>query len=737
MRQSIIICLGLLLTATVVAQDQKEGKVEVVNGKPAFIINGQPVNPLFYSLTDVPGGRWSWEELPQYNLKTFCRAGFQLFQVDLFLDHAWKEDGTIDMDITRKQLRGVLDACSNATIFIRFHVNPPRWWQKQHPEENTVYADTNPMPDYEWGVQRIIEDDEENPTRFSLASQKWLDEVTPKIKSYLEMLATLPEGNAVAGIQVASGVYGEWHYWGFIENEPDISEPMQRYFRNWLKGKYKTDKNLQTAWNDKRVTLTTARVPGVNERVHTGDGIFRNPLQERKVVDYYEAQHVCVADDIIYFCKLVKDHWPRPIITGAFYGYFYAVFGREAAGGHLELQRVLNSAYVDYLSGPGTYYPDAVQPGDAYRSRGLVTSVRLHKKLWLDEMDQQAPLVPLKDSTFTSSVAKSIGTVRRNVIFPFVNGQGLWFYDFGSSGFNGGKRLQDHGSWGWWDEPTLMSDIAALKKLLDQKFTQPFKRAADVLLVHDTKSFYYTGSARNASYMGHRANNWIPPAIFKSGVVHDVIHIDDLRLVDLNAYRVIVFVNTWTMDDALRKYVVSTVAKQGRHLVFVYAPAYSNEKGNDKKFVEEIVGMKMKMTNDDIPKAVMVENKKITVSDRPVRPFFTVVDDKAQSLGKVDGTSDTGFARKDFADHTSWFISLPPTDPAFWRHVFNEGKAHIYNDQGDVIYEGSGILAIHTNAGGQRKIKLKNNREIDIYLKPYSTTLLDTESGSLLSGERP
>ena len=45
-------------------------------------------------------------------------------------------------------------------IFIRFHVNPPKWWQKKYPEENCVYADAEAKPDIDWGIQRIIEDDE-------------------------------------------------------------------------------------------------------------------------------------------------------------------------------------------------------------------------------------------------------------------------------------------------------------------------------------------------------------------------------------------------------------------------------------------------------------------------------------------------------------------------------------------------------------------------------------------------
>jgi len=219
-RITIFLLLAVAVNFKSSGQLPIDGRVAVVNGKPSFVINGKAFNPMIYSLTDVPGGRWSWEELPSYNLQSFCKAGFELIQVDLFLDHAWKEDGSIDLTISQRQLRGVLEVCPGAKIFIRFHVNPPKWWQKKFPEENTIYADTKAKPDYDWGVQRIIEDDEENPERFSLASEKWITEASSMLKEYLEKLAQLPEGNSIAGIQVASGVYGEWHYWGFIENEP-------------------------------------------------------------------------------------------------------------------------------------------------------------------------------------------------------------------------------------------------------------------------------------------------------------------------------------------------------------------------------------------------------------------------------------------------------------------------------------------------------------------------------------
>ena len=135
---------------------------------------------------------------------------------------------------------------------------------------------------------------------------------------------------------------------------------------------------------------------------------------------------------------------------------------------------------------PSTYYPAILESGEPYRSRSLINSVLLHGKLWLDEMDQQPPLLPLKDSTFSLNPGKVLLTREEICYLVFQKGMGLWFYDFGPSGFNGGPRLVDHGSFGWWDEPKLRADIKRLKQLGDRQLQKPFERDADVLLVHDT-----------------------------------------------------------------------------------------------------------------------------------------------------------------------------------------------------------------------------------------------------------
>ncbi|MCC6412762.1 MAG: hypothetical protein IT270_13945, partial [Saprospiraceae bacterium] len=136
----------------------------------------------------------------------------------------------------------------------------------------------------------------------------------------------------------------------------------------------------QQHWHDAAATFETVQVPGIAARRILSGGNFRDPQQEQNVIDYYNCQHEMVADDILFFCRTVKQNWPRPIITGAFYGYFFSCFNRQAAGGHLALQRVMQSPDIDYLAGPQAYLPEAELPGEPYRSRSLLLSMRLYGK---------------------------------------------------------------------------------------------------------------------------------------------------------------------------------------------------------------------------------------------------------------------------------------------------------------------------------------------------------------------
>jgi hypothetical protein len=693
---------------------------------------------MVYALTDVPGGRWSWEEIAQHNIGNFCGQGVRLYQADIFLEQLWKENGTFDITPAQRQIAGILNVCPAAGVIFRFHVTAPKWWMRSHSGEWVRYADVGYEEEDPNGLPRIIEDDNYPVRRVSLASDLWRDEAAAKLKQFLLDLSSTPEGGAVAGIQVADGIYGEWHNWGFFRNEPDVGGPMERVFREWLGERYGNDASLRSAWSRRDISLATVRVPGMVER-RTTAGVFRNPADERPAIDYYTCVHRRIAANILLFARTVKETWPRPIITGTFYGYYFSVFGRQAAGGHLDLHHVLSSPYLDYLSGPQAYEPDALRLGDPYRSRSLILSVRLHGKLWLDEMDNEPTIPILRDKNRELLLRNSIANVRRNVLFSATKGMGLWFYDFGVAGVDLDRwRYSHRGSRGTWDDPVVMKEIGAMRGLIREGLGTEYRSEADVLFVYDTESFYHTASLRGTDPVSSVLIDHVTLAAFRSGVVFDPVHVGDLERVDLSPYRVVVFGNTYVLNEKQRKFIRNRVARDGRTLVWFYAPGYSDGVRLRPEAIGELTGIRLAPVSISGPPVIEVHgladsSLRYTGADSTVTPLFAVSDPLAEIFGVYAATDLGAVARRRDSEHTAWYIALPARETEPLRSILHRSGAHVYSRGGDIVYGGGGLLVVHTSSGGHHTVYLRNGISVSFDLPEGASTLvLDPRTGKSL-----
>ncbi|MFB6272028.1 MAG: beta-galactosidase trimerization domain-containing protein [Salinibacter sp.] len=721
----------------------RSSAVEMKNGRPTLVINGRPRAPVMYALTANPGGRWAWEGLPQHNIENFCERGVRLFHLPVPVKSIWPEEGEVDVELARKQIAGVQEVCPDASVFFRLRLRAPRWWLRQHPEEWVAYADTGYVAEQAYGLLKSNFDDLQPVRRASMASKKWRADATEMLERFLQKLAETPEGDMLAGIQVANGIHGEWHNWAFLDHEPDVSEPMTQAFHRCLRRTYGSLDALRTTYRDSSLTFEAVSPPGMEAR-QTRRGLFRDPVRERAVIDYYECMHRVVAEDILHFARVVKEQWPRPIVTGAFYGYFFSLFGRQAAGGHLQLQRVLHSDAMDYLAGPQAYEPQALTLGDPYRSRSLITSVRLHGKLWLDEMDvtgrPRAPM--LHHPNYDRRLQKNVANVRRNMAFAYTKGMGLWFYDFGVAGI---QRPYKGGSQGTWDHPSVMTDIERMKSIFEARMDEPYRSAADVLFVYDTESFYYTASLQGSDPVSRTLVNYTTLAAFRSGVVFDPIHVDDLDRVDLSQYEVVVFGNTYVLDEEERAFIQDEVARDGRTLVWFYAPGYVNETTSEAsaKSISRLTQIDVRPTTlSQVPEVSVSLSSDSTVryelGDEPIAPLFAVSDKGAKSMGHFVENGKTAVARKRFDDHTAWYVGLPSRKTQPVQRILRESGAHVYSDAGDIVYGGGGVLAVHTEEGGTRTLTLRDGPEITLDLPegPF-TVLLDSETGEVVLKEYP
>lgn len=679
-------------------------------GRPTLMLNGTPNAPLMYGLTDAPGFRWSREELGQHNIRLFAESGIRLFQLDIWFEQMIP-DGSDSLDITlaRKQIKGVLEVCPDAAVMLRLHVNATPRWIDSHPEELIGYGSTPPEPQTDKQFRRPLTDDALTPPRASFFSRVWKEWATGHLKTFCRELARTPEGDRLFGIQIANGIYGEWHMFGSLRNDPDTGPAATAAFRE-------------------RLGDPSADVPRSAERETADCGIVRDPQIRRRVIDWFTFQHETTADLILHFAETIKAAWPRPIVTAAFYGYLYSMFGRHAAAGQLAVERLLASPHLDCLCAPQAYDPPARAPGGSGHSRGLADPVRRAGKLWLDEMDQATRIGCPWVKSFSSTPEEDAAVMVRNILQPLVHGGGAWWYDFGA--MNSPADFNRDGLRGWWDDAPLQTCVAALKRLADRQLQLPFIRPADVLVVHDPMGFAHTLSVRHPDPdRPHTVTNPGDPvtplcsdgltiALHRSGMIFEEALLSELPTLDLTPYRLIVLATTPVLTRQERELL------SNQPVVALGFCGWSNGTEAGPETASDFYGVPVRLQRQEKP-ALRIAEETVVLNHPFDLPVFNTT--CSEAIGSwADGTTGA------FSADSLQAFALPPQTPAAWREIGRKSGCHIVSDADDTILAGNGLLAVHSAKGGRRILHLPNGKTIATDLPPSGTSVFDLRSGEKL-----
>ena len=504
--------------------DRYRAYTEFENGAVRLYVNGEVVAPVIYGLSDIPA---SDSDTPQAqkNIRNFGCAGINLVQVDTEIRQGWKENGDFDILPIAYEVKGAVDANPDAAVIIRLHMNPPYWWIMQNPDEWVVYYGFDTEDNGE--QVRLIGGDNENRPRISFASEKWLSEAGEMLKKICELLPHTEAGKHVIGIQIAYGMYGEWHHFG---KNPDYGKPVTKRFRRYLHEKYKTDEALQRAWGNPDVTIETAELAGAEKR--NGDTV------DAHLYDSLKVHQMIGPEAILHFAEIIKKNWKGEILTGVFYGYYFNISPKSYVKGHLEPHMIYDSSFIDFLAAPLAYMANRPITGSPL-PRGFIESARINHKLWLTEMDQEPIGTDKQVGGLPEYRGESVAILRRNVLDNILRGAGCWYYD---------HRVVPDGSIfeknGWWDEPSLMKEIEKIQAVAEECAGKEYIPMADVAVVYDTERLYKT----TYNKWGEPENEYkVPHGVGHSGAMYDYIYLKDLKKADVSRYKCIVFVN---MDES-------------------------------------------------------------------------------------------------------------------------------------------------------------------------------------------
>ncbi len=685
-------------------------------------IDGEKRIPVLYSLSDFPGAKSNTAQ-GQRNIKNFAERGIKLVHCDVCLHHGWRKSTPFDIEPILAELTGVLEVEPKAEILLRLHVNPPYWWLRDNPSETCVYRGYK--GDFEGldnGEQlRLIMDDGYEHLRASFASEKWKKEAGEKLAECCKLLSKTKQGKQVFGVQIAYGIYGEWHHFG-----TDCSPVMQTYFRDLLKEKYKTEENLKKAWEDETVTFESAEFhPETWQTASFGD--LRDPAKEMRIFDSQYCLQQSTIDAILHYAKIVKESWEGSVLTGAFYNYYVgAIWSGAPIMGHLmEDVAYAHPEFIDFLCSPFPYLKNR-ETDSVPLQRGLLESNRLHGVLHLTEMDKE----PLGTDRFLGGDPKkyreSVAMLRRNVMQPVLSGMGLWYYDHRivTKIPEDGKNIYAENLYikhGWWENPKMLSEIEKMQKITVQYGSKKYEPAADVLMVCDTKSVFYCKDFNFDEYQ-------IFDAFGRSGSMVDYVYLSDLSLAEMDRYRVVVFLNSYLLTDEKRAEIERLT--KGKQRVWLYAPGLYNERGMAMENIEKTVGMRVERTkNYESAQIVhpLLKGEKLACQKTHPNPTFVITDEGAETIA-VNGLGQCVAARKG----NEWYFAYPMLNPEIAAWIVRAGGAHRYVETGEPVLAGAGLVLFHTVTGGKREILLTNGKQVKLSLKEHSTVLLDGKTGKVL-----
>jgi hypothetical protein len=689
------------------------------NGLPTLFLNGEPVFAGMYWVLAPEPDKWEFAEQARRN----ADVGIHLYAFDVGKGREWVGPGTdaahpYDFSSLESRFGRILEADPKALFHLRVYLETGHddWWEKAYPEECEITS-------------------EGKRNGQSFASLVWRRQVKDFLMAYIDAFNRAGLVDRVLAFQVGTGHTGEWvkgessMYWPC----GDYSQPMRRYFRRWLRRKYgDSDSALQKAWNNPKVSFTSAEVPAAEAQLNAKRYTFRDPRRERDVIDYYDCLAGLCADCLIDFCATVKGATQGRKLAGAFYGYLldlawnggffkerpdsdYSTYQRS---GHLGLAKVLRSPEIDFLVSPYSYGFRGI--GGDGPSMLPSESVRIHGKLCLIEDDTRTH-VDRQDPNYGQAayLSESIAILRRNFAGAAVRGQGLWWATWKVDTFK---------------EPAFRPLLEAFQKLGTFVLSLDRRAIAEVAVLLDDESLFYESNRNTLDLpLIFQQRLWGLPRL---GAPFDVYLLQDFLEGKLPPYKLYIFLNAFHLDERRRAALKKHLRRDHQTALWIYAAGLikddlSLENMHDLTGIrfgmgEQPWGPLIHITDFDHPITQGLSQELFWGTNGKLAPLFRVDDPEARVLGQVvysQGNCKPGFAVKTFPDWTSVYSAAPNLPASVLRGVARFAGTHIYSDAGDILYASRELLGVHTVAGGRRVFKLPRLVEVvyDLFEKRVIT----------------
>ncbi len=456
--------------------------------------------------------------------------------VHSFILHSgWVGDGEYDYRLTDKVMETAAKIGENAKFLLRVKLNAPVSWCKNHPEDVFVYdmnlrdpAEISSLcgtlkQDY-LGYESAAGYYMQNDPAFrrpnvggrialqSFSSEKWLEDASTALSKLIEHLE--PYRERIIGYHIAWGACGESMLWGRGScRYGDYGINHRLKFWDFGARKYGDPHKI---WglsdSDSRENY---QMPTPDERYNrSGDEFYRtDPVgaMARDLDEFLGEANFAAAER---FGRVAKTLHPGARV-GIFYGYYLFIPNANYTG-HLNLGKMLNSPYIDFLSAPKSY--SFTMPGEPGGEMCPSRSVNLSKQ-WIEELDVRTHIAAPSGWTL-KSLDETKTSLARELARNLSRGSGFWWMDLGG---------------GWYDDPEILAWVTKLNATAKYLDELPAYTTADILVLTDEASMLWRGAKKSCEFPIFFAD------LALTGADYDSYRLADLPRLDISRYKVIIF----------------------------------------------------------------------------------------------------------------------------------------------------------------------------------------------------
>lgn len=689
-----------------------------LNGTQALYINGKPVPNMTYVLPDYQS--FMNAQTDQY----LHDAGVCVTRVRTKItangsENIWLGPGEYDFTEIDNRIYAALANHEDTYLMVQLMMDVPNWWKQANPDEMMVSSEEDGQKD-----------------NVSFASKKFADDALEANLALIEHMKQQPYYNRIIGAVLSALKTEEWLWYDLGQYAVDYSVTTQNAFREYLTDLYGTDEALQEAWRDPNVTLATAQVPVLEDRMSEDYESLLTPDKNRSTLDFHDFMgyvNVKLLNRMTAaVTEAVEDRW----VLGAYYGYVTNTYfyGNSNGTMHIGVEHALEDENLDFFAAPIIY--NERYDGESGGYMKMIDSIQAHGKAVMIENDNRfCSYVDLSGNFFTRdavgptyNVWDSVSQMERDFASQITTQVGQWWFNMWGTFFL--NEQFSHSIEGMYNEVKI-------------NMARPSNYRSEICYIIDEDMFTYL------AYNSFDSNyEFLYPLLMeqrmelaKVGATYDMYYMSDLAKGIIPDYKIYMLLAPVEMDAAEREAVEKYLKNNGKTVIWQYISGASDRNTFSAENMTDAIGMEVKLisntrimqgqfgnANNAIIKGMENQYYGFNSGKNAVSPVAIVTDEDAIVLGTIAATGEAAFAIKDMGDWTSIYSAVPCIPATVLRNILEMNGVHTYcDDPNSVIFASDKYVGINCAYGGEKTIHLPGNYSVyEVYTKTVISMETDT-----------